>query len=135
MSSIDKIMKILDEFYYFLKKNQEIIDWNKIEKDLIKLESQIKRSIVPSNKIKDIFSNKKLFPTQAHIKKFMKDSFNRDIKGKSYIDIFSELTYYSIEIPDLISKIENKLKSVKTEVIVTPSKKPKGRQEMIIDET
>lgn len=135
MPSIEEIKRSFDELYYTLKKNQEIIDWDNIEKELINLEAQIRISIVPSDKVKGIFSNKKFFPTQAHIKKFMKDSFNIDIKGKTNIEIFSEITYYSLELTHLITQIEDKIKSIQVEEIVKPLGKPKGKQEKIIDET
>jgi hypothetical protein len=123
------IIKILNDILNFSKNYQDSIDWNKLKKDLVKLESQFKNLIIPSNKVKDIFSNKNHFTNLTEIKEFMFKNFNHNIRERTTTGILSDITYLTMKNPDLIPKIENIIisKPVKQEKIFKQKKTPQRK--------
>ncbi len=113
-------VKTLNNILYFSKNYPDSIDWNKFKKDLIKLESQLKNLIIPSKRIKDIFTNKNHFKNLTEIKKFMLKDFNHKMIERTTKGILSDITYFTMKNPEVILKIENSVisKPVKQQEIV-----------------
>ncbi len=123
MQEKDVSIKILENLLEFSEKNQEIINWGKLQKELTKLESQLKSLITPSKKVEEIFSNKKLFLKLNEIKLFMSRNFNLDIKERSMAATLSNITYFTLENPETIIKIETIINSKTIRQRATPKQK------------
>ena len=122
-------IKILNDILSFSKNYPDSIDWNKFEKELAKLESQLKNLIIPSNKVKAIFFNKNHFKSITEIKEFMLKNFNHSIRERTTTGILSDITYFTMKNPGLFPKIENIInsKSVKQEDIFKQKKIPQRK--------
>ncbi|GAI87671.1 unnamed protein product, partial [marine sediment metagenome] len=129
MQEKDVSIKILKNLLEFSEKNQEIINWGKLRKELTKLESQLKSLITPSKKVEEIFSNKKLFQNLNEIKLFMSRNFNLDIKERSTAGTLSNITYFTLKNPEAILKIETIIssKTIRQRVIPKQKKIPQKR--------
>ncbi len=123
MQDKDVSIKILEKLLEFSEKNQEIINWDKLRKELTKLESQLKSLITPSKIVEEIFSNKKLFRNLNEIKLFMSRNFNFDIKERSIARTLSNITYFTLKNPEAILKIETIISSKTIRQRVTPKQK------------
>ena len=106
MSDPEISIKTLNNILNFSKKYPNSIDWNKFEKELTKLESQLKNLIIPSKKVKDIFTNKNHFKNLTEIKEFMLKNFNYKIIERTTKGILSDITYFSMKNLEVIPKIE-----------------------------
>jgi hypothetical protein len=122
-------IKILNDILYFSKKYPNSIDWNKFKKELVKLESQLKNLIIPSKKVRAIFSNKNHFKNLTEIKEFMLKNFNHSIRERTTKGILSDITYFTIINPKLILKIEKIIisKPIKQEDIFKQKKTPQRK--------
>ncbi len=118
-------INILNGLLDFSKKYPNSIDWKKFEKESIKMESKFKNLIIPSNNVKNIFSNRSYFKNLNEIKDFMSKNFKHNIKERTTIGVLSYITYITIKNPSLILKIENIIKT-KSKIII-PKKKPQPR--------
>ncbi len=123
MQEKDVSIKILENLLEFSEKNQEIINWGKLRKELTKLESQLKSLITPSKIVEEIFSNKKLFRNLNEIKLFMSRNFNLDIKERSTAGTLSNITYFTLKNPEAILKIETIISSKTIRQRATPKQK------------
>jgi len=130
-------IKILNDILNFSKNYPDSINWNEFKKDSIKLESQLKNLIIPSNKVKDIFSNKNRFKNLNEIKEFMFKNFNHNIRERTTTTILSEITYLTMKNPELIPKIETiiSFRPVKQEDIFKQKKIPQGKVTQPKDES
>ena len=106
MSDQEISIKTLNNILNFSKKYPNFIDWNKFEKNLAKLESQLKSLIIPSKKVKDIFMNKNHFKNLTEIKEFMLKDFNYKIIERTTKGVLSDITYFTMKNPEVIPKIE-----------------------------
>lgn len=122
------VLKLMGDILLFLENNKNLINWSKIKDSIRKLDSQLKTSIIPSKKIEEILSNKKAFPTIAKIKSIFERSFNINLKGKTKALILSEVTYYNLNNPDIITKLNTIVESVPPLIKLKPSKKPRPRK-------
>lgn len=111
MQEKDVSINILKNLLEFSEKNQEIINWGKLRKELTKLESQLKSLITPTKKVEEIFLNKKLFQNLNEIRLFISRNFNLDIKERSTAGILSNITYFTLKNPGAILKIETIISS------------------------
>ena len=131
MQEKDVSIKILENLLEFSEKNQEIINWGKLRKELTKLESQLKSLITPSKKVEEIFSNKKLFQNLNEIKLFMSRNFNLDIKERSKAGTLSNITYFTLKNPEAILKIETIISSKTIRQRVIPKQKKIPQKKVI----
>ena len=131
MQEKDVSIKILENLLEFSEKNQEIINWGKLRKELTKLESQLKSLITPSKKVEEIFSNKKLFQNLNEIKLFMSRNFNLDIKERSTAGTLSNITYFTLKNPEAILKIETIISSKTIRQRATPKQKKIPQKKVI----
>jgi len=131
MQEKDVSIKILENLLEFSEKNQEIINWGKLRKELTKLESQLKSLITPSKIVEEIFSNKKLFRNLNEIKLFMSRNFNLDIKERSTAGTLSNITYFTLKNPEAILKIETIISSKTIRQRATPKQKKITQKKLI----
>lgn len=110
MQDKDFSIKTLNEILKFSQKNSELIDWQKFKNEIMKLDSQVKKLIIPSEKINRIFSKKSNFKNLNEIKLFMSKNFNYKIIERSKAGILSNITYLTIKNPNLILEIEDIIK-------------------------
>lgn len=131
MSEKDYSINILNEILTFSKINSELINWQKFKKEIVKLESQLKKLIIPSHNIKTIFSNKKLFKNLNEKKLFMSKNFNIYIKERTITGFLSNITYFTLKNPNKILEIEDlvKKKDIKTEIL--PKEKERTQTKFI----
>ena len=131
MPEKDVSIKILKNLLEFSEKNQEIINWGKLRKELNKFESLLKSLITPSKKVEEIFSNKKLFQNLNEIKLFMTRYFNLDIKERSTAGTLSNITYFTLKNPEAILKIETIISSKTIRQRATPKQKKIPQKKVI----
>jgi len=110
MQDKDISINTLNKLLIFSKNNSELINWQKFKKEISKLNSQLKKLIIPSEKVKELFSNKKLFKNLNEIKLFMSKSFNYKIKENTTAGVLSNITYFTIKNPNKILEIEDIVK-------------------------
>ncbi|MFX1392204.1 MAG: hypothetical protein ACFFAH_01400 [Promethearchaeota archaeon] len=109
-----------------MNNNRNSIDWDKINKEIIRLDSFLKNSIIPSEKLEQIFTNKTYFRNLTEIKEFMTKNFKIKIEGRSKKEILSQIAFISLKQPDIIPHIENLIQSQKKKIKAIPIKKPKA---------
>lgn len=131
MQEKDVSINILKNLLEFSEKNQEIINWGKLRKELTKLESQLKSLITPTKKVEEIFLNKKIFQNLNEIRLFMSRNFNLDIKERSTAGILSNITYFTLKNPEAILKIETIISSKTIRRRVTPKQKKIPQKKVI----
>lgn len=110
MQDKDISINTLNKLLIFSKNNSELINWQKFKKEISKLNLQLKKLIIPSEKVKELFSNKKLFKNLNEIKLFMSKSFNYKIKESTTASVLSNITYFTIKNPNKILEIEDIVK-------------------------
>ena len=119
----DFSIEILNEILLFSRNNSELINWQKFKKEINKLDSQLKKLIFPSEKVKEIFTDKKLFKNLNEIKLFMSKNFNYNIKESTTAGILSNITYFTIKNPKKILEIEDIIKKRVIKPRVLPKEK------------
>lgn len=110
MQDKDFSIKTINEILKFSQENSELIDWQKFKNEIIKLDSQVKKLIIPSENVNRIFSNKNNFKNLNEIKLFMSKNFNYKIIERSKAGILSNITYLTIKNPNIILRIEDIIK-------------------------
>jgi len=130
-------IKILNEILVFSQNNSELINWQKFKREITKLDSQLKKLIIPSKKVKEIFTNKKLFKNLNVIKQFMSSNYNYNITERSTADVLSNITYFAIKNPDRILEIEDIINKrvIKPEVPTIEKKRTQKKTVQPIGET
>jgi len=130
-------IKILNEILVFSQNNSELINWQKFKREITKLDSQLKKLIIPSKKVKEIFTNKKLFKNLNVIKQIMSSNYNYNITERSTADILSNITYFAIKNPDRILEIEDIINKrvIKPEVPTIEKKRTQKKIVQTISET
>lgn len=109
----DKVIATLDKISVYLTKNARLINWNKANSHVTKLEGQLRNFIVPPPEFKKVFSSKKLFPSISVIKSFVKKSLGIELKETTKTKILLEITLYDINHPETISRLLNSANSLK----------------------
>ncbi len=132
MQDKDFSIKTLNEILKFSQENSELIDWQKFKNEIMKLDSQVKKLIIPSEKINRIFSKKSNFKNLNEIKLFMSKNFNYKIIERSKAGILSNITYLMIKNPNLILEIED---IIKKRIIKAPPIEKKRIEKKIIPPT
>lgn len=110
MHNKDFSIKTLNKILKFSQENSELIDWPKFKNEIMKLDSQVKKLIIPSEKVNRIFSNKNNFKNLNEIKQFISNNFNYKINERSKAGILSNITYLTIKNPNIILRIEDIIK-------------------------
>ena len=136
MNTNNKIINRLEFLLEFLKKNENLINFNIISKDFDKFESKLKSSINYTSEIKELFSNKTIFPNLASIKEFIKNKFNIVINERSTKGVLSNIMFYVLIDPTLTEKISKEIEKSKPKIIkITPKSRPRKTKEKIIDKS
>jgi len=93
MSTSNNIINKLEFLLNFLKENENFINLNLLNEDFNKFERKIKSSIIITPELKELFSNKTIFPNLVSIKEFMKKIFKKEISERSTNGILANIMY------------------------------------------
>jgi len=131
MQDKDFSIKTLNRILKFSQDNSELIDWQKFKNEIKKLDSQVKKLIIPSVKVNRIFSDKNNFKNLNEIKLFMSRNFNYNIYERSKVGVLSNITYLTIKNPNIILEIEAIIKKRIIKPKVPPIEKKRIEKKII----